>query len=72
MPAVFAVVAALLTATLAYALARVTEPESTRPYRAFFKTLLAGLLAGLLLAWLAAVRAPEAVATVPFDTASPF
>lgn len=63
---VFAVVAALATAALAYSLARVTEPDATRAYRTFYKTLASGLLAGTALAWVASSR-PEPLATVPFD-----
>lgn len=65
---VFAPLAAILTATLSYALARVTERDPQRAYRTFFKTLVSGLVAGLALAWLAS-PAPEQVATVPFDVA---
>ena len=72
---VFAVLATTATAALAAAFARVTERPLREPaggvaYRAFFKTLLSGLLAGLSLAWLAAPSA-EPVATVPFDAVLP-
>ena len=63
-----AVISALATAILAYVLALVTEHDSTRAYRTFFKTLVSGLLAGGALAWLTGPRA-DPVATLPFDTA---
>lgn len=63
---VFAVLAALLTSVLAYALSRVTDRDPSRHNPTFFKTLLCSLAAGLTLAYFASPR-PELVATEPFD-----
>lgn len=67
-PYVFAFTLAILTAALAYAYGRVTDVDTTKSYRTFFKTMAAGILAGGLLTYISSPRA-EPMATEPFDMA---
>lgn len=68
---VFAVLMAILTSVLAYALSRMTDTEPGRPYRTFFKTLVCALAAGALLAYMASRKTAEPMATEPFDMPAP-
>lgn len=63
-PYVLAVLTAVLTAALSAAIAAYTKPQDTDKSKVFYKTLLAGLGAGLLLAYFA--NRGEPVATEPF------
>lgn len=67
-PYVFAVTLALVTAVLSYLYARITDSESKKSYQTFFKTLAAGLIAGLVLTYISSPKS-EPVATEPFDAA---
>ena len=70
-PYVFAVVLAFVTAILTFLLSTVTDKDSTRSKRAFFTTMAAGLLAGVVLTYFTSSRAggaEAALATEPFDT----
>lgn len=68
-PYVFAVVVAILTAALTYFYSRTIEADD-KSNKTFFKTLTAGLLVGLGLAYLSQPKT-EALATEPFMDASP-
>ena len=68
-PYVFALTLALLTAALAYLYAMVTDKEPKKPHQAFFKTLAAGVISGLVLTYATAPRT-EQFATEPFDAAA--
>ena len=65
-PYVFALSLALLTAVLVYLYSKTTEKDQPAVNKAFFKTLAAGTLAGVGLAYLS-TRRGEPVATEPFD-----
>lgn len=60
---VFAVVVALVAAVLNFLYARTLETPDDAS-KTFFKTLVAALIAGLVLAWF--VSRPDDVATEPF------
>ena len=60
----FAVVVALLTATLSWLYARTIEKDKDVVNKTFFKTLVAGLIAGVALAWF--VSRPEEVMSEPY------
>lgn len=65
-PYVFAVALAFATAVLVFLYGRVTDKEASRPTRTFFKTLAAGILAGVALTYMSSSK-PEPIATEPFD-----
>ena len=62
--AVFAFVQAVLTAALMYVYSKTLVDENKQAHKAFFKTLVAGLGVGALLAYFA--NRPEPVLTAPF------
>jgi hypothetical protein len=66
-PHAFAATFALVTALLAYLYARTIETDKKAQTKVFWKTLIAGGIAGLLLTWLAHGRS-EPVATEPFNS----
>lgn len=73
-PYIFAIVLAVVTAVLAYLLSTVTDKDAVRSKRTFFKTLAAGVVAGLALTYFTTGRArggdaagAAAVVTEPFD-----
>ena len=68
-PYVFAVAVAVLTAALVYFYSRTIESDE-KCNKTFFKTLAAGLLVGVGLAYLSQPRT-EQLATEPFMDASP-
>ena len=68
-PYVFAVAAAVLTAAVIYFYAKTMEGDE-RCNKTFFKTLAAGLLVGLGLAYMSTPRS-EAILTEPFLDSSP-
>jgi hypothetical protein len=73
-PYVFAVVVAFLTAALAWMYSRTLEQEPRAPTKTFFKTLAAGLIAGLGLTFLTnKMDANVAMNAEPFmpDTIAP-
>ncbi len=68
-PYVFAVAAAVLTAAAIYFYAKTMEKDE-RCNKTFFKTLAAGLVVGLGLAYMSTPK-PEAILTEPFLDANP-
>ncbi len=66
-PHAFAFTMALVTAVLAYLYARTIETDKHAQTKVFWKTLIAGAIAGVLLTWLAHGRT-EPVATEPFNS----
>ena len=64
-PHAFAIANALLTALLAYLYARTTERDEASQNKVFWKTLVMGIIAGLVLVWMVHGR-QEPVATEPF------
>lgn len=74
-PYIFAIVLAVVTSVLAYLLSTVTDKDAVRSKRTFFKTLAAGVVAGLALTYFATGRArgadagaaAAAAVTEPFD-----
>lgn len=64
---VFALVVAVVTATLSWLYARTLEgkKDEDAPSKTFYKTLAAGMLGGMALAWF--VSRPEEVLTEPFQ-----
>lgn len=66
-PHAFAIATAFLTAVLAYLYARTTEYDKNAQNKVFWKTLVMGLIAGLVLAW-AVYGRQEPVATEPFNS----
>lgn len=68
-PYVFAIAIAVLTATAMYFYTKTMEQDD-KCNKAFFKTLTAGLLAGLGLAYLSTPRA-EPILTEPFIESNP-
>ena len=73
-PYVFAVVIAFLTAALAWMYSRTLEQEPRAPTKTFFKTLAAGLIAGLGVTFVANKMDPTSpMSAEPFmpDTIAP-
>lgn len=66
-PHAFGLSIAALTALLSYLYARTTEKDKHAQTKVFWKTLVIGVVAALLLAWLGYGR-QEPVATEPFNT----
>lgn len=69
-PYVFAIVMAIVTAGLVFAYSKITDTkESGKSSKtAFFKTLAAGLVAGMGLTYISSSKS-ETIATEPFDAA---
>ncbi len=67
-PYAYSLAIALLTAVLMWAYTRTLEKDKDVVNRTFYKTLAAGVLAALALAWL--VHRQEPVCTEPFPTDS--
>lgn len=66
-PYVFAVVVAIVTAGLVYVYSKITDSKDQKTSKStFFKTLVAGLIAGMGLAYASSPRT-ETIATEPFD-----
>lgn len=65
-PNTFAIALALLTATLAHLYARTTERDKEVQRKVFWKTLVIGIISGLILTWLVHGR-QEPIATEPFN-----
>lgn len=63
-PYAFALVVALVTAVLVWLYERTIEPDTEKTKKTFNKTLLAGVLAALAVAWLASRQEP--LAAEPF------
>lgn len=64
-PYVFALVVALLTATLMWAYTRTIETDADKIQKTFNKTLAAGVVAALALTWL--VHRSEPLSCEPFQ-----
>lgn len=68
-PYVFAVVMAIVTAGLVYAYSKITDTKDQKTSKStFFKTLVAGLIAGMGITYVSTSRT-ETIATEPFDAA---
>lgn len=65
-PYVFALAIVVLTALLTFLYDKTLERDPAHHSRTFFKTLAAGVAAGLSLTWLTSPRS-ELLATEPFD-----
>jgi L-cystine uptake protein TcyP (sodium:dicarboxylate symporter family) len=63
-PHAFAIALAVLTAFLAHMYAKTTESDPQASKKVFWKTLVMGVISGLLLTWL--VHRPEPITTEPF------
>lgn len=69
-PYVFALSMAVATAMLVYMYSKTTERDPAQCNKTFFKTLVAGGIAGAVLTYLSTTR-PAPLATEPFDVLAP-
>ena len=66
-PHAFVIAVALLTATIAHFYSRTTDKDPQTHRKTFWKTLVIGILSGLLLTWLVHGQS-EPLTSEPFNT----